>query len=153
MQEQECNDFTRYFVIWICIAVLNAAYSFIVAVSVKFPVYPMALIVFMFAAGLALFTQTNQFRRIKNNRELYRSVWIGYVLNAAVVPAHMFTGIAAVTIVENVFGTTKTILATLGITTLQGIFLNISSIILVLFIFITQKVYQRIRNTSAEQAV
>lgn len=136
----------KMFLIWSFICGINSVIGFSFAYG-SYDLAAMILVVSLFAIGFTFFSFTNKYESIRKNKVLFRSMWIGYILNAFLFHLHFFIGLSSLAAVEVIgFNNEKEFAATFLTTIIMGFLLNIAAFLFISAIYYCQVLYFVISN-------
>ncbi len=129
-----------YFLLWSLISWINGIFPFNIALKSHYNVLAMILVILIFSLGLTLFSLSKRIETVKKeNRVLFRSIWIGYILTATSFVIHLPLGIISIEVTKRMFNAINhDFVSTFFITFLMGVLLNIIAIIFVALVYYCQ---------------
>ncbi|MBN2435177.1 MAG: hypothetical protein JXK07_07930 [Spirochaetes bacterium] len=132
--------------LWLSICVANAAVGSVLGIALEFNKAAMSLGVVVFVMLFLCLSRTGFYNRLIQNVVLYRSIIMGYFINALLFPLHIYSGCAAAIVIDksgrllglkNISNTD--FFQTLLMTLITGICLNIIAAFVIAIVYYLQK--------------
>ncbi len=138
------EKFVKYFFLWSFICIANAATGFIIAKGMSYNISAMLLVVFIYILFFSFLACTDFYEKLKTYTIIYRSVFIGYIINAAIYPMHEFFGVLSYNIMRRSWGGSADFITTFFMTFLMGLFLNIMGFVVIFLTYFAQRLFLKL---------